>query len=122
MKKSYGLTYTEMEIMEFLWSQEKGVSFKEILIYVNEKLHKDWKRQTLSTYLKNLQMEGLVKAIDNKKNYSYYAACTKEEHIHKWTKDLVKKSYGNSIEKFMVAFSGGKELDKEVADQLRKLL
>ena len=67
MKKSYGLTYTEMEIMEFLWSQEKGVSFKEILIYVNEKLHKDWKRQTLSTYLKNLQMTGLVKAIDSKK-------------------------------------------------------
>ena len=122
MKKKYGLTYTEMEIMEFLWSQENEVQFKEILIYANEKLHKDWKRQTLSTYLKNLQMEGLVKAIDNKKNYSYYAACTKEEHIHKWTKDLVKKSYGNSIEKFMVAFSGGKKLDKEVADQLRKLL
>ena len=122
MKKEYGLTSTEMEIMEFLWSQEKDVSFKEILTYANEKLHRDWKRQTLSTYLKNLQMEGLVKAIDNKKNYSYYAACTKEEHIHRWTKDLVKKSYGNSIEKFMVAFSGGKKLDKEVADQLRKLL
>lgn len=122
MKKEYGLTSTEMEIMEFLWSQEKDVSFKEILTYANEKLHRDWKRQTLSTYLKNLQMAGLVKAIDSKKNYSYYAACTKEEHIHRWTKDLVKKSYGNSIEKFMVAFSGGKELDKEVADQLRKLL
>ena len=122
MKKEYGLTSTEMEIMEFLWSQEKDVSFKEILTYANEKLHKDWKRQTLSTYLKNLQMAGLVKAIERKKNYSYYAACTKEEHIHKWTKDLVKKSYGNSIEKFMVAFSGGKKLDKEVADQLRKLL
>lgn len=122
MKKEYGLTSTEMEIMEFLWSQEKDVSFKEILTYANEKLHRDWKRQTLSTYLKNLQMAGLVKAIDSKKNYSYYAACTKEEHIHKWTKDLVKKSYGNSIERFMVAFSGGKKLDKEVADQLRKLL
>lgn len=122
MKKEYGLTSTETEIMEFLWSQEKDVSFKEILTYANEKLHRDWKRQTLSTYLKNLQMAGLVKAIDSKKNYSYYAACTKEEHIHRWTKDLVKKSYGNSIEKFMVAFSGGKKLDKEVADQLRKLL
>ena len=122
MKKKYDLTNTEMEIMDFLWIQEKDVSFKEILTYANEKLHKDWKRQTLSTYLKNLQMSGLVKAIDSKKNYSYYAACTKEEHIHKWTKDLVKKSYGNSIERFMVAFSGGKKLDKEVADQLRKLL
>ena len=122
MKKEYGLTSTEMEIMEFLWSQEKDVSFKEILTYANEKLHRDWKRQTLSTYLKNLQMAGLVRAQDSKKNYSYYAACTKEEHIHRWTKDLVKKSYGNSIEKFMVAFSGGKKLDKEVADQFRKLL
>ena len=67
MKKKYGLTYTEMEIMEFLWSQENEVQFKEILIYANEKLHKDWKRQTLSTYLKNLQMAGLVKAVDSKK-------------------------------------------------------
>ena len=41
MKKKYGLTYTEMEIMEFLWSQENEVQFKEILIYANEKLHKE---------------------------------------------------------------------------------
>lgn len=122
MEKKYGLTYTEMEIMDYLWLQKREVTFKEIMSYAEEKLHKNWKRQTLSTYLKNLQLVGLVKAVNNKKNYSYYATCTKEEHIHNWTKDLVKNLYGNSIEKFMYAFSGGCKLNKEVADRLRELL
>lgn len=121
MEKKYVLTYTEMEIMEFLWQQKSEVTFKEIMVYMNEKLHKDWKRQTLSTYLKNLQIIGLVKAVNCKRNYSYYATCTKEEHVHNWTKDLIKKSYG-TIEKFMIAFSGGNKLNKEDADRLRKLL
>ena len=120
MKKKYGLTYTEMEIMEFLWSQENEVSFKEILIYANEKLHKDWKRQTLSTYLKNLQMEGLVKAIDNKKNYSYYAACTKEEHIHKWTKELVEVCYDNSLVYLVKAYIGDGQLSEQEKKELKE--
>ena len=31
MKKNYGLTNTEMQIMELLWSSEKPMTFREIM-------------------------------------------------------------------------------------------
>lgn len=122
MNKYYGLSYTEKEIMDYLWETGEAVTFKELLDYVNTVLEKGWKKQTLSTYLKNLQLLDVIGVDDSQKNYKYYATCTREEHIHKWTQKLVNESFGSSLGKFVRAFSGGKKLSKEEADELRKLL
>ena len=56
------------------------------------------------------------------KNYIYFALCSKDEYIHQWTKKLVKTTFDNSICKLVVAFTGGKKLSKEEAEELRKLI
>lgn len=122
MKKEYGLTKTEMEIMEFLWSRSQKAGFKEMLEYFTINLQKDWKKQTLSTYLLNLQRAGLIAADAVGKNYYYYAAVSKEEHIHNWTRELLKQSFGNSLGNFVAAFSGGEKLSKEETEELRQFL
>ena len=122
MGQNYGLSYTEWEIMDFLWKENKAVTFKELMEYANNDLQKDWKKQTLGTYLKNLQLAGLVGADDEGKRYRYYALLTREEHIEKWTKNLVEKSFDNSISKFVSAFAGGKKLSLKDAEELKKLL
>lgn len=122
MQKHYGLTEIELEIMEFLWKSQKGITFKEIMNYINNDLEKGWKRQTLSTYLKNLQLLGFIYADTSKKNFVYFPTQTKEQYIQTWTRDLVEKQYENSITKFMSAFTGTKGLSKEEAEELRKLL
>lgn len=38
------------------------------------------------------------------------------------TRKVVENSYGNSIEKFVAAFTGGKKLSEEDAESLRKLI
>lgn len=122
MDKCYGLTEVEMEIMEFLWKSEDGNAFKEIMCHVNNELKKDWKRQTLSTYLKNLQLLGFIRTDSSKKNYIYFPCQKKEEYVQDWTRELVEKQYGNSIIKFMSAFTGKKGLSKEEAEELKKML
>ena len=52
----------------------------------------------------------------------YYALCTKEQHIHNWTKKMVAECYGNSFARFVAAFIGDGKLTEEEADELRKLL
>lgn len=60
MKKNYGLTNTELQIMELLWAAQEPMSFREIMdIAVNE-WKKTWKVQTLNTFLLGLQKMGLV--------------------------------------------------------------
>lgn len=49
------LSQTELFILEFLWAQDEPQGFSSILQYYNEKTKKDWKKQTMSTYLTRLQ-------------------------------------------------------------------
>lgn len=122
MKSFFGLTAVEAEIMEMFWAETKPLSFKEILDYVNTVLKKGWKKQTLNGYLSKLQKAGLVCTERSNYYYSYTAACTKHEYVQRWTQKLVEDSYGNSIENFVVAFTGGKKLSKEDAERLKKLI
>lgn len=122
MGNNYGLTDVEMDLMELFWKENKPLPFKEILDYANTALGRAWKKQTLSTYLTNLKKMGLLEADSSQRYFTYYATCTKEEYIHQWTKELVKKSFNNSFGDFVMAFTGGKKLSKEEADKLKKLL
>lgn len=108
--------------MELLWNAENPLSFKEIMEQVTTVLKKDWKKQTLNTYLSNLQKAGLVQVERTSYFYSYSAACTKDKYIQQWTQQLVDDSYGGSIGKFVAAFTGGKKLTEEEAERLRKLI
>ena len=65
MKKNYGLTNTEMQIMEKFWEENKRFSYRELSEYMNDTLDKKWKKQTLSTYLTNLQKMGLIEVDDS---------------------------------------------------------
>lgn len=123
MKKYYGLTKTEMQIMEIFWtSEQKEFTFKDMTEYSSTVLKKEWKMQTLNTYLTNLQKMGLLGIKVQGRKHIYYAACTKEEHIHHWTKNLVQTEFENSIGKFMLAFTGGEGLSEEEADEILKLI
>jgi len=123
MNKTYGLTNTELQIMELLWQAEEPMTFREIMSVALNEWKKTWKVQTLSTYLANLQRMGMIEADKSVTPYNaYYATCTKEQHIHKWTKKMVKECYGNSISRLMCAFIGEGTLSEEDAEELRKLL
>ncbi len=123
MKKNYGLTNTELQIMELLWATKEPMSFRDIMNIATTEWKKSWKVQTLNTFLLGLQKMGLVGTDKSKSTYNmYYALCTKEQHIHNWTKKMVAECYENSFARFVTAFIGDGKLSKEEADELRKLL
>lgn len=123
MKKSYTLSETELEIMKFIWQSNKPLTFKEIMDYVNGNMGKSWKKQTISTYLTHLQ-ESKVLNVDKTmaRTYLYSAACTQQEYEHLRAKQLVQEAFDGSISKFVAAFTGGKKLTRQEADELKKLI
>lgn len=123
MKKYYGLTKTEKQIMDIFWdSDQKELTSKDMMEYSKTILKKEWKVQTLCTFLTNLQKMGLLGIrVQGRKNI-YYAVCTREEHIHNWTRNLIQAEFGNSIGNFLLAFTGGKNLSQEEADEIKKLI
>ena len=123
MKKTYDLTNTELQIMELLWKAEQPMTFREIMAVALNEWKKAWKVQTLSTYLANLQRMGMIEAERGATPYNaYYATCTKEQHIHNWTKKLVAECYDNSFSRFVAAFIGDGKLPEKDVEELKKLL
>lgn len=122
MDKNFGLSHTEKEIMELLWQSEKPLSFREILDHANETWKKNWKKQTLNTYLLNMQKAGLIGSERGKVYQVYFPMCTREEHIQNWTRKLVKETFEGSLYSLVAAFTGGEKLSEEEAEKLRKLI
>ncbi|SDG57561.1 BlaI family transcriptional regulator, penicillinase repressor [Marvinbryantia formatexigens] len=122
MDKKYGLTSTEYEIMELFWDTDGKLSFKEVMEYFNSTKNKNWKKQTVSTFLKILQDKGLIASDTSGKKYQYYATCTREKHINMWVRQMMKDSFDNSMGQFLMAFSGGEKLSEKDAEELREYL
>ncbi len=122
MKKNYGLTKTEEQIMELLWAAEAPMTFREIMDIATSEWGKTWKVQTLNTFLLGLQKMELIGAEKGTSCNYYYALCTKEQHIHNWTKKLVAEYYDNSFSRFVTAFVGDGKLSEEDVEELKKLL
>lgn len=122
MEKKFGLSETEYELMEFFWESGRKLSFREILDYFNEIKKKDWKKQTLSSFLTILQKEGHIKTDISGKKYLYYPSRTKQKHIKVWMKQLCKESFDNSLLKFVQAFTGGERISHETGQELRDYL
>lgn len=124
MEHYYELTDTELELMEVFWEAEEPLCFKDLMKHSNELLNKNWKKQTLSTYLKHLQNEGMIEAGKSVGSayLSYYPLVTKDEFMQSWTRNVVNKSFGNSLGNFIAAFTGGNKLSEEDAEELKKYL
>lgn len=122
MSRKYGLSPTEYELMEFIWAADHKLSFKEIFQYFNEVKHKNWKKQTLSTYIKMLQDAGHLLTDSNGTRYLYYPKHSRQEHINTWMRVIYTDSFDNSIGKVLAAFTGGKKLSKKDAEELREYL
>ena len=123
MKKYFGLTNTEAEIMSLFWDFGKDAfTFRELSQYAREFLEKDWKKQTLSTFLSNLQKMGLLEVKVKGRNYIYYSVYSRQEYINQWARDLIRTQFCNSLSTFVAAFTSPSVLSKEETDHIRKLL
>ena len=110
-------------IMEYLWRQEGGKTFRELTTYLNDTCKKDWKKQTINTFIRRLIDKGLIIVSQNTGNKKvYYPAMTYTEYKQGEARDFINELYGGSMYAFLSTFSGGQKLDKNTAKELRKIL
>ena len=69
-----------------------------------------------------LQNRGYLKADTSRKRYLYAPTRQRDEHITSWLRKLCKDFFGNSLVKFISAFSGGQKLSEKDAEELKEYL
>lgn len=123
MKKEivYEMSQSERLIMNFLW-REGAKSFIEIMTFLREEEMKEWKKQTVNTFIKRLTDKGLITTDETGKNRVYHAAMTTAEYEQGKAEKLLDDFYGGSVYTFLSALTGNKGIDKKTADDLRAIV
>lgn len=99
MKKIYDISDAEMEVMEKLWEQGDGIKQSELLARF-EADGKQWKRQTLNTFLTRLEGKGLVK----RENRIVKVVYGREEYNNMQMKTVIDHVYGGRLSDFVASF------------------
>ena len=82
------LTHAEMLVMGIIWDAKRQLVLSEVVAKCNGFLGKDWKPQTVSTYLAHLVRKGYLKMRRNGRAYSYEPLKAKEEYMVEMLKAL----------------------------------
>ena len=117
MKKIYNLSDAEMEVMEKLWDQEGGIKQSQLLALF-EADGKEWKRQTLNTFLSRLEGKGLVK----RENRIVEVVYSREEYNDMQMKTVIDQVYGGKLSNLVAAFVKRNSISEGETEKLLGLL
>lgn len=67
----------ERMVMRVIWDSEEELDLRHVMDNVNEKFHKEWKPQTVSTFLARLVRKGFLTG-RRQGRYTYYQPVVKE--------------------------------------------
>ncbi len=110
------LSKTELEIMQYLWRINREVTAREIRDNFS---HKEWSKQTISTYLKRLVNLGYLKIRKQSVTKYYYSVTmSKEQYNLLPVNDIVNSEYKGSLSKFICALINPNNITIEELSEL----
>ena len=113
--EKYKLFDAELKFMNIIWEREP-IGSGDLVKVCNDKL--GWKKSTTYTVLRKLCNRGILK---NEK--TIVTAIIKKEETQRYeSHEVVDKSFGGSLPKFLTAFFGDKKISREEAEELKKLI
>jgi len=106
MNTFHKMSETEKEIMDRMWHQQEELTCKEMLNYFNDQLGRQWKVQTMSTFLARLVDKGLLGFETRKNTKYYYPQLSEAEYQQKEAKHILDQLYGGSVKNFVATLYG----------------
>ncbi|MCD8011426.1 MAG: BlaI/MecI/CopY family transcriptional regulator [Lachnospiraceae bacterium] len=100
MAELVNLTECEKIVMKGVWDAGKDASLVEIMASVRDRYHKDWKRQTVSTFLLHLIQKGYLTSYRVGRVFYYHEEVSLEEYRLHLTGEFLSFWYDNSRQEF----------------------
>ena len=109
------LGVVESRLADIIWRQEP-LSSGELVRLCGEEL--GWKKSTTYTVIKRLSERGVVRL----ENAVVTAPVSRRQVQHSESRELVDRAFGGSLPQFIAAFAGGRPLNREEAEEIRRLI
>lgn len=117
MNLKYNLSETEREIMEVLWERKEFIKTHALLDLFNEK-GKNWKRQTLNTFLIRLEEMDLV----TRDRSVVKASKTRAEYQKLQSREILDELYDGDMGGFCMALTGKEHISEKDKKELQNLI
>lgn len=103
MAEQTNLTECERIVMKSIWDSGKDVSLVEIMAAIQERYGKNWKRQTVSTFLLHLIQKGYLTSYRVGRVFYYHEEVALADYKRQITAEFLDFWYDNSLEAFQEA-------------------
>lgn len=119
MKTIQKISDTEMELMEAIWKHGHPVTSSELLHTFAQK-GKDWKPQTISTFLSRLVEKKILLVTKQGRSNSYLPRVSKKEYKLWETQIVLDEMYHGSVKNMITALYDGDKLSEEDIAELKQ--
>lgn len=117
MKGKYDISTTERDVFEKLWEYPEGINQTKLLEIFNLE-GREWKRQTLNTYLAALEEKNLIKRVKR----VVYPLYTEEAYNNLLMRDAIDKMYHGKVSNFFVALAKEENISEDEVEHLLDVL
>lgn len=113
------LTESEEIVMKAIWDCHKEPVLSDVVDRVNDFYGKDWKPQTVSTFLSKLVRKNYLKLQRNGKIYTYKILVSEAEYRKKLYRHHISFWNHNNINEFVTEMFDNGDLTKEDFESIR---
>ena len=114
----HAMSATEFYILKYLWSRETPATFSEIMTHFNEEEKKEWKKQTVNTFLTRLAQKGFLNIDKSGKRAIYIPSVSKKKYYEDYAQQIIEDSYEGSLKNFICAFTENHKLTSNEKEEL----
>ena len=112
------MSATEFYILKYLWSRETPATFSEIMTHFNEEEKKEWKKQTVNTFLTRLAQKGFLNIDKSGKRAIYIPSVSIKKYYEDYAQQIIEDSYEGSLKNFVCAFTENHKLTSNEKEEL----
>ena len=112
------MSATEFYILEYLWTRETPATFSEIMNHFNNEEKKEWKKQTVNTFLTRLAQKGFLNIDKSGKRAIYIPSVSKKKYYEDYAQQIIEDSYEGSLKNFICAFTENHKLTSNEKEEL----
>ena len=115
------LTDCEQLVMKTVWDAAEELSLMEIMQRVNDKYHKKWKPQTVSTFLARLVKKGYLRHYRQGRVFFYQILISLEDYKGHLTNDYVEFWYRDNAGEFLDSLMQERPLRTDEIEKIKAL-
>ena len=116
------LTDCEQLVMKTVWDSEEELSLMEIMQRVNDKYHKEWKPQTVSTFLARLVRKGYLRHYRQGRVFFFQILIPLEVYKGQLTSDYVTFWNHDNADEFLCALANERPLRQDEIERIQKMI